>query len=145
MSLEFVKRKSFAIVRDDVHAVRFPNESLQGVVGRVTVPLSFGNGRPSGTLVKLVNQFSETQNDGSDDTEVDEESSHLYNTTIAVEFYVLYRLKKSIILGDDLLVSVNSFVSFQGISRQSHHQKAPTQRLQQLTSLKKLESVYALL
>ena len=101
-------------MRDDVHAVRFANGSLQDVVGRVTVPLSFGNGPPSGTLLKLVNQFSETQDDVSDDMEVDEEPGHLYNTTIAAEFYVLDGPNNNIILGEDLLASVNAFVCLSG-------------------------------
>lgn len=110
MSLEFAQTRGFTIEKDDIHEVRFADGSLQDVVGRVTVPVSFKRGPPSQILLKLVDQLSEAQHYGPDGIGKTRKSDHIYNVSIAAEFYLLDGLNADIILGEDLLASANAFV-----------------------------------
>jgi hypothetical protein len=114
MSLEFAKRRGFTMVTDDIHTVCFANGSLQDIVGRVTVPVSFSNGKPPNVLLKLVDQLSVSENRVFYNVDETRQPTNLENITIEAEFYVLDGLRNSIILGEDLLASVNAFVCLSG-------------------------------
>ena len=109
MSLSFAKQRGFPITKDPAHQVRFADSSVQDVEGRVSVPVSFGNGAPPRLLLKLVDL---TNYSPADVREPDPTGAIGYGFTdsILAEFYVLEGLKVEIVFGEDLLAVVNEFV-----------------------------------
>jgi len=109
MSLSFAKQRGFPITKDPAHQVRFADSSVQNVEGRVSVPVSFGNGAPPRLLLKLVDL---TNYSPADVREPDPTGAIGYGFTdsILAEFYALEGLKVEIVFGEDLLAVVNAFV-----------------------------------
>lgn len=111
MSLEFARKRKFVIEEDPIHQVCFADGSVQDVEGRISVPVSFGNGAPPSLLLKQVdlspNSGGELQTRSCDaDGKID------YGSTapILVDFHILSGLNVDIIFGEDLLATVNTFV-----------------------------------
>ncbi|KAH7400165.1 hypothetical protein BKA64DRAFT_476299 [Cadophora sp. MPI-SDFR-AT-0126] len=110
MSYAFAKSRFF-IEPDDIHQVRFADGSLSDVEGRVSVPVSFGNGEPPALLLKLVNLHAPSSSTVQAPTP-DSTGRIEYGKTASIlaEFYVVRNLRADIIFGEDLLATVNAFV-----------------------------------
>jgi hypothetical protein len=110
MSYEFAIKR-FTLQPDHITHVRFADGSSQRVEGKVSVPVSFGNGAPPSLLLKLVDLTSRAKAP-TQPRSCGPDGAINYGTTASIlaDFYVLKGLKVDIILGEDVLATVNAFV-----------------------------------
>lgn len=108
MSYDFAIKR-FQFEPDAITQVRFADGSLQEVEGKVSVPVSFGNGAPTSLLLKLVDLKFRSEAPAQAPAP---DGAISYGTTASIlaDFHVLKGLKVDIILGEDLLSTVNAFV-----------------------------------
>ena len=110
MSYEFAIKR-FALQPDAISHVRFADGSSQEVEGKVSVPVSFGNGAPPSLLLKLVDLNSRSETSAQTPAcGADGAINYGRTTSILADFHVLKGLKVDIILGEDLLATVNAFI-----------------------------------
>lgn len=111
MSWDFARRRGFSIAKDRFTHVRFANGSFQSIIGKVTIPVSFGNGIPTQMLLKLVDPISGCARPSPQIMcGADGEVNYGKTASILADFYILEGLNVEIILGEDILATVNAFV-----------------------------------
>jgi len=108
MSYDFAIKR-FQLQPDAITQVRFADGSLQEVEGKISVPVSFGNGEPPSLLLKLVDLNSRSETSAQAPAP-DGAINYGTKASILADFHVLKGLKVDIILGEDLLSTVNAFV-----------------------------------
>lgn len=111
MSTDFAMRRGFTIQPDGIHQVRFADGSVQDVRGRVSKPVSFGDGAPPSLLLRLTDVRTASNSDPSfQNRDPTGKVNYQATASILADFYVLDGLMCDIIFGQDVLATVNAFV-----------------------------------